>query len=69
MTTITIRTDEHTDVILEKLEGEHSSWGITKSTIIKAAIWAFEKMSVKDRLNYLHEVRSKDGRRGKRYYW
>lgn len=68
MATITIRTDMHTDVILEKLERTHSNWRIKKNTIIKAAIQAFGEMSVSDRDNYLDQARGNDGRRAKPYF-
>ncbi len=69
MATITIRTDTHTDVVLEKLEKEHSTWRIKKNTIIKAAIQAFGNMSDEDREKYLNEARWHDGRRVKHYVW
>lgn len=63
MATITIRTDTHTDVILEKLEKDHSSWRIKRNTIIKAAIQAFEDMDETERQKYLDQVRYNDNRR------
>lgn len=63
MATITIRTDTHTDVILEKLEKDHSSWRIKRNTIIKAAIQAFEEMDEVERQKYLDQVRYNDNRR------
>lgn len=68
MATITIRTDMHTDVMLEKLEKEHSSWRIKKNTIIKAAIQAFAHMGEEDRQKYLDDVRANDGRRFTPYF-
>lgn len=69
MATITIRTDMHTDVILEKLEKNHSSQRIKKNTIIKAAIIAFEKMNEEKREKYIYEVKANDGRRVSPFYW
>lgn len=69
MATITIRTDGHTDVILEELEKAHSSWRIKKNTIIKAAIQAFEEMDETERQKYLDQVRGNDGRRRLHYTW
>lgn len=63
MATMTIRTDGHTDVLLEKLEKDHSSWRIKRNTIIKAAIQAFEDMNETERQKYLDQVRDNDGRK------
>lgn len=68
MATITIRTDMHTDVMLEKLERTHSSWRIKKNTIIKAAIQAFAHMGEEDRQKYLDDVRGRDRRRSIPYF-
>lgn len=62
MATITIRTDGHTDVILEELEKAHSSWRIKKNTIIKAAIQAFGDIDEIKRCKYITQVIANDGR-------
>lgn len=69
MATITIRTDTHTDVILEKLEKAHLGRKTKRNTIIKAAIIAFEKMNINKREQYLSEVRSNDERRVNPRIW
>lgn len=69
MATITIRTDTHTEVILEKLEKDHSSWRIKRNTIIKAAIQAFEEMDETERQKYLDQVRYNDNRRARPGTW
>lgn len=69
MATITIRTDMHTDVMLEKLEKAHSSSRIKKNTIIKAAIQAFAHMNEEEREKYLNDTRRNDGRRVRPSIW